>query len=54
MQDAGHQHSFDRMPDCVAKVDEVAQPSHLVLVVGHDVRFDRDQAHNDGEEQLLR
>jgi len=54
VQDAGHQHGFDRMPDRVAKVDEVAQPSRLALVVGHDVHFDRDRAHNDGEEQLLR
>jgi len=42
VQDAGRQHGFDRMPDHVAKVDEVAQPAHLALVVGHDVRFDRD------------
>jgi len=54
VQDAGRQHGFDRMPDCVAKVDEVAQPSRLALVVGHDVRFDGDRAHDDGEEQLLR
>jgi len=54
MQDAGCQHSFDRVPDRVAKVDKVAQPSRLTLVVGHNVRFDRDRAHDDGEEQLLR
>jgi len=53
VQDARRQHGFDRMPDRVAKVDKVAQPGHLTLVVGHDVRFDRDRAHNDGEEQLL-
>ena len=54
VQDAGRQHGFDRVPDRVAKVDEVAQPGRLALVVGHDVRFDGDRAHDDGEEQLLR
>ena len=54
VQDAGRQHGFDRVPDRVAKVDEVAQPGRLVLIVGHDVHFDRDRAHDDGEEQLLR
>ena len=54
VQDARRQHGFDRVPDRVAKVDEVAQPGHLALVVGHDVRFDGDRAHDDGEEQLLR
>jgi len=53
VQDAGRQHGFDHIPDCVAKVDEVAQPGHLALVIGHNMRFDGDQAHNDGEEQLL-
>jgi len=54
VQDAGHQHGFDRVPDCVAKVDKVAQPGRLALIIGHDVRFDGDRAHDDGEEQLLR
>jgi len=54
VQDAGRQHGFDRVPDRVAKVDKVAQPGHLVLVIGHDVHFDRDRAHDDREEQLLR
>jgi len=42
VQDAGRQHGFDRVPDHVAKVDKVAQPGRLALVVGHDVRFDGD------------
>jgi len=53
VQDAGHQHSFDRVPNRVVKVDKVAQPGRLTLIVGHDVCFNRDRAHNDGEEQLL-
>jgi len=54
VQDAGRQHGFDRVPDRVAKVDEVAQPARLALVIGHNVRFDGDRAHDDREEQLLR
>jgi len=54
VQDAGCQHGFNRMPDRVAKVDEIVQPGRLMLVIGHDVHFDRDRAHNNGEEQLLR
>ena len=53
VQDARRQHGFDRVPDRVTKVDEVAQPGRLPLVVGHDVRFDGDRAHDDGEKQLL-
>jgi len=54
VQDARRQDGFDRVPDRVAKVDEVAQPGRLALVVGDDVGFDGDRAHDDGEEQLLR
>lgn len=53
VQHTGRQHGLDRVSDRVSKVDEVAQPGRLALVVGDDMRLDGDRAHDDGEEQLL-
>ena len=49
VQYTGSQHGFNRVSDRVSKVDEVAQPSRLALVVGDYMRFDGDRAHDDGE-----
>jgi hypothetical protein len=53
VQYTGRQHGFNRVSDCVSKVDEVAKPSRLAFVIRDYVRLDRDRAHDDGEEQLL-
>jgi hypothetical protein len=53
VQYTGRQHGFNRVSDRMSKVDEVAQPSRLPLVVGDYMRLDRDRANDDGEEQFL-
>ena len=53
VQYAGRQYGFNRVSDCVSKVDEIAKPSRLPLVVRDYMRLDRDRAHDDGEEQFL-
>jgi hypothetical protein len=42
VQHTGHQHGFNHVSDRVSKVDEVAQPGRLALVVGDDMRLDGD------------